>query len=273
MKATRLKKILVRLLLIVAGLYIIGCSYMYFFQESFMFFPEKLEQSHTFKFDNEFEEMSFKTDDGETLSGMLFKAESSKGLIFYLHGNAGNIQTCGDAAKAYTDLGYDFFLMDYRGFGKSTGDIKNQDQLFSDVQLTYDAMTKNYPEKDIVVIGYSMGSGISAHLASENNPRKLILQAPYFSMVDMMQNDYPIVPTFLLNYKLETNEYLLNCDMPVVLFHGSKDEVIPYSHAVRLKKVKKGTKLIKLPGQEHNDLGENKKFLRRLPSVLNKGIH
>lgn len=269
MKSKRLKKIIIRLALILAGLYIIGCSYMYFYQESFMFFPDKLEQSHTFKFDKEFEEMSFKTTDGETISGLLFKAQTSKGLIFYLHGNAGNIQTCGKASNAYTEMGYDCFMMDYRGFGKSTGTIKSQKELFSDVQLVYNAMTKIYAEKDVVIVGYSMGSGISAHLASKNNARKLILQAPYFSMVDMMKNDYPIVPTFLLNYKLETNAYLIKCKMPIVIFHGNKDEVIPYNHSVRLKNIaKKGTQLINLPGQKHDDLGDNKKFLRKLPQVL-----
>lgn len=270
MNTKQLKKIALRLLIAVIGLYIIGCSYMYFFQESFLFFPEKLETSHTFKFDDDFEEMTIKAKDGTKLSGVLFKSEKSKGLVFYLHGNAGCLQSCGKSAKTYTDLGYDIFMLDYRGFGKSEGEISAQNTLFSDVQTAYDKLKKRYKEKDIVILGYSMGSGIAAYLASNNKPRKLILQTPYFSMVDMMYNEYPIVPSFLLKYKLETNKYIIKCTMPITIFHGDKDEVIPYNSSLRLiTLLKKGDKLFTLKGQLHNDIGENKDFLKRIGRILN----
>lgn len=271
MNTKRIKKIALRFLYVIIGVYILGCSYMYFFQESFLFFPDKLEKSHVFEFDGEFSEMTIKAKDGTKLNGVLFKTEAPKGLVFYLHGNAGSIQSCGKAATTYNDLGYDIFMLDYRGFGKSEGEIESQTLLFSDAQIAYNELKKKYNEKDIVVLGYSMGTGIAAHLASNNKPRKLILQAPYFSMIDMMQTNYPIVPTFLLNYKLETNNYIKKCRMPITIFHGDKDEVIPYNSSLRLKKlIKKGDKFFTLKGQLHNDIGENLDFLKKIPNVLKR---
>lgn len=80
--------------------------------------------------------------EGANLSGALFKVEKSKGLIFFLHGNAGNLLDQENAAKFYTNLGYDFFTVDYRSFGKSTGEMKDEKQFFEDVQTTYDLIKK-----------------------------------------------------------------------------------------------------------------------------------
>jgi len=269
MNKTRIKKISVRIFMVLCALYVIGCSYMFFFQESFLFHPEPLKSNHRYSFEVPFEEIPIKTADGKILSSVLFKADSSKGLVFYLHGNAGNIQTMGDMAKDYTDLNYDLFILDYRGFGKSEGELENEDQLFKDVQRAYDNMRKRYGESNIIVMGYSMGSGIAAELCSHNAPKELMLLAPYYSMVDMMQSNYPIVPTFLLNYRLETNQNIQKCRMPITFFHGNEDEVIPYNSSVRLKKLaKKSDRLITLKGQLHNGVLENKRFLEELERLL-----
>jgi uncharacterized protein len=74
------------------------------------------------------------------LNGLLFKADSSKGVIFYLHGNAGNIGSWGNVATTYTKLNYDVFIIDYRGYGKSEGKINGQEQLFNDNEAAYNAL-------------------------------------------------------------------------------------------------------------------------------------
>ena len=99
--------------------------------------------------------------------------------MFYLHGNAGALDTWGDIAKVYTSLGYDIFILDYRGFGKSEGSIYSEEQFYKDVQAAYDVMRKEYPENKIVVEGYSIGTGPATILAATNHPKLLLLQAPY----------------------------------------------------------------------------------------------
>lgn len=197
------------------GVYVVVCVFLYFFQEQLIFFPEKLTPDHKFQFDQKFEEMDIRTRDGKVLNGLLFKADSAKGLIFYLHGNAGSINSWGSVGNTYVNIGYDVFLLDYRGYGKSEGTIRGQDEFFGDVQTAYDELKLLYAENKIVVLGYSIGTGPAAKLASMNNPRKLILQAPYYSLVNLVKTKFSIIPAFILKYKFETNLYLKECSMPL----------------------------------------------------------
>ncbi|MEP7265866.1 MAG: alpha/beta fold hydrolase, partial [Bacteroidota bacterium] len=225
-----------RALQILLLVYIIICTAVYFLQEKLIFFPNKLPAKYNFSFNQPFEEITVKTNDDVNLKGLLFKTEAPKGVILYLHGNAGSLKTWSDVAPLYTNLYYEVLIMDYRGFGKSEGDIQNQEQLYNDVQLFYNLLLKRYPENNIIVLGYSIGTGPAAWLASENHPRMLILQAPYYNLTDLMQQMYPLLPAIILKYPFPTNEYLLKCKMPVVIFHGDKDEVIYYGSSVRLSK-------------------------------------
>ncbi len=266
-----MKKTLFRILIVIIGLYIALCGILYFSQEKLIFFPEHLDKNYKFEFDQKFEELNIKSTDGKYLNGLLFKADSSKGLIFYLHGNSGCINTYKKDIKTYTDLNYDVFIIDYRGYGKSEGRIKSQAQLFEDDQTSYNQLKKNYTEDKIIILGYSLGTGLASKLASTNHPKMLILQAPYYSFIYLMKQRYPLIPTFILKYKLTTNEYLKNCNMPVVIFHGDSDEVINYSSSLKLKEeLKKQDTLITLNGQGHNNITDNKKYRIELKKILSK---
>jgi len=266
-----MKKILKRTLIGLLIVYILICVLLYFFQEKLIFYAVKLNKDYKFSFNQKFEEINIKTRDGKLLNGLLFKADSSRGLIFYLHGNAGALNSWGQIAKRYTDLNYDIFLLDYRGYGKSESLISGESQLFDDLQTAYNEMKKRYVEDSIVVLGYSIGTGPAAKLASTNRPRLLILQAPYYSLVDLMKHTYPIIPTFLLKYKFETNRYISNCKMPVVIFHGNADEFIYYNSSVKLKKLMKSSDtLITLNGQGHNGITDNPQYIAAIGEILRR---
>lgn len=238
-------------------------------QEKMLFFPETLPSDHAFIFKNKFQEFFFKVDDKTSLNGLLFRADSSKGLIFYLHGNAGSIDSWGNIADVYLQNNYDFFIVDYRGYGKSQGNISSEKQLHSDVQIVYDSLKKSYKEKDIVIIGNSLGTGLAAKLASTNNPRLLILTAPYYSMVDLAHQYIKLMPSFLIRYKLRTDECITQVKCPIVIFHGNQDEVIYVGSSEKLKKLfKEGDQLIILEGQAHNGINENVKYLTELKRLL-----
>jgi uncharacterized protein len=254
---------------ILFGVYILVCVLMFAFQERLIFFPEKLAKDYRFNFRQSFEEISIRTEDEKILNGLLFKSDSAKGLIFYLHGNAGSIDSWGSVAEIYTSLQYDVFLLDYRGYGKSDGVIENEAQLFQDVQVAYNEILKRYEEDKIIVLGYSIGTGPAAKLASTNNPKLLILQAPYYSLTDVMKHTYRIIPTFLLKYKLEIYRYIPDCTMPIVLFHGDEDEVIPYSQSLKLKELlKESDTLITIKGLGHNGMTFNVNYVREIERVL-----
>ncbi len=257
------------LILLLVAVYVLICVLLFFFQEKLIFFPEKLDSKYKFDFGQPFEEIFIETADKKRLHGLLFRTDHPQGLIFYLHGNAGSLASWGYAAKTYTDMGYDVFMIDYRGFGKSEGTITNQRQLYEDLQIAYDQVKTRYPEERIVILGYSIGTGPAAKIASVNKPKLLILQAPYYSMKNMMKRHYPIIPTFILKYKFETNEYLIACKMPIVLIHGKEDEVIPYHSSTRLKEIMKKTDtVIILEGQSHNGMTDNPEYQREMKKLL-----
>ncbi|PCJ67712.1 MAG: alpha/beta hydrolase [Bacteroidetes bacterium] len=264
-----MKKILFRFVKVLLGLYILVCGLLYFTQEKLIFFPQKLEQDYTFQFDQDFKEFDILTNDRTRLNGLLFKSDSSRGLIFYLHGNSSSLESWGHVAKTYTNLNYDVFMLDYRGFGKSDGNISSQAQLFNDNETAYRELKKKYNEDQIIILGYSVGSGLASKLASNNNPRLLILQAPYYSLIDMMRRTYSAIPTFILKYKFETNEYLKKCDMPVTIFHGKQDRVISYESSVLLKEdFKSKITLIPLENQGHNGMTDNEQYKKVLKELL-----
>lgn len=266
-----MKRMLLKTILIIATGYSLICILLYLFQEKLIFFPQKLTKDYRFGFNQPFEELHITTSDKTQLHGLLFKADSSKGVIFYLHGNAGALDSWGQVARTYTSLNYDVFLLDYRGYGKSGGAISGQKQLFDDIQTVYDTLKNRYAENRIVVLGYSIGTGPASHVASKNNPSLLILQAPYYSLTDMMRHSYPIIPTFILKYKFETNNYLQHCKSPVVIFHGNQDEVIYYGSSLKLQSgFKQHDTLITLEGQSHNGMTDNPVYQAELKQILNK---
>lgn len=209
--------------------------------------------------------------------------KDSKGLIFYLHGNSGSVTGWGNVAKFYNELCFDVLMSDYRGFGKSEGKITSQEQLFVDNQLFYDFAKSIYPENKITVMGFSIGTGMAAKIAQRNLPKQLILQAPYYSLHQVMIDNFVFVPEFLLKYKLETAQYLENSTLPITIFHGTLDETISYSNSVKIeakfnKNPKKQTKsqdqtpakirLITLPNQDHTGIEQNEIYKKEIKQIL-----
>lgn len=261
----RIIRIVVAALVIIP---IILLGLLYFYQEKLFFHPVKLGANYLFEFEQNFEEITIQADDGTTLNGILFKSDSTKGLIFHLHGNAGSLRSCGKMAQTYTGLNYDIFILDYRGFGKSEGKIKSEKQLYSDSQIAYDELKKRYDEDDIVISGYSIGTGLASQLASKNNPKLLILIAPYYSFEDLVCNNYSF-PAFLLRYKLPTHEYLDNVTAPVIIFHGTEDKIINYYSALKLEaEFKEGDRLITLEDQGHIKITSNENYKAEIAKIL-----
>jgi alpha-beta hydrolase superfamily lysophospholipase len=267
-------KVFYRILLwlagICAGIYLVVCCFLYFKQEKIIFPGTKLGAAYKFDFSAPFNEYTISTIDGNTLSGCLFTAPKSKGLIFYLHGNGGDIQSWGHVAKYYTTMGYDVFILDYPGYGKSTGHLTSTQQLFDAISAAYTFIKHHYPENHIIILGYSIGTGPAAWLASQNHPQKLILLAPYYSLTDMVQKFYPYLPGFILKYHINTYQYIQHTAAPIIIFHGDKDQVIYYGSSLKLKQYfKRGDTLITLHNQPHENIDENEDYLNALKSILN----
>jgi alpha-beta hydrolase superfamily lysophospholipase len=263
------KRVLVKLILIILIIYISICVLLFIIQERLLFFPDKMNKDAAFKFDQKFEDLYITTKDGVRLNGVLFKSNKPEGIIFYLHGNGGSVESWGEIATKYTSQHFDCFILDYRGYGKSEGKITSERQLHEDVQFVFDEIKARHQYNKIIVLGYSLGTALAAKLASVNDVDMLILQAPYFSMTDVMNDHYHIIPPFILRYKLETFRYVKNCRMPVVIFHGTGDKLINYQSSVRLKELlKPSDTLILLKGQGHNEMTYNREYIDALNKIL-----
>ncbi|WP_281232210.1 alpha/beta hydrolase [Flavobacterium gelatinilyticum] len=234
-----------------------------------VFHSARLPKDYKFDYQHKFEELNIRSFDGSLLNGLLFKAENSKGLVFYLHGNAGTLETWGKIASIYTSLGYDIFIMDYRSFGKSEGEIENEEQLTQDVSIVYKSISKRYTEDKIIIAGYSIGSGFATKLALKNKPKALILQAPYYNFLELSSSRVPFFPDFMKKFSLETNLYLPEVKCPIYIFHGTEDQLIPYDNSVRLKKLlKSNAYFYPLKNQDHVGVNENEDFQKQLKILL-----
>lgn len=264
------RKIFLRLLCFCALLYVVVCTWVYFNQEELLFKPEKLPKTHHYSFTKPYEEFTIAVPGGKKLSAVLFKAPTpSDQLIFFLHGNAGNMEDQDGVALFYNKLGYDFFTYDYRGFGKSSGEIRSERQFLNDAQLAYDEARKHYKEEEIIIVGYSVGTGPAGWLTIHNHPQKLALMAPYYSMSDLSAHYYHILPNFIVKYKFETFRYLPKVKVPVCVFHGKNDETIPFSSSKRLAGLlKKEDRFVPLEHQGHGGFEKHDVFKEEMERFL-----
>jgi len=228
---------------------------VYFLQDLFIFKPEKLHPDFEFKYDIPFKELNFDVAPGVRINGLHFYREKPKGLILYFHGNSRSIKGWAKYARDFYRYDYDVVLVDYRGFGKSTGKRKETDML-NDMQFVYEKLAAQYSEEHLIVYGRSLGSGFATKLASDNHPRYLILDAPYYNFTRVVERFLPILPIrFVLRYQLRTDRWIRKVRCPVYIIHGTKDWLIPIRHSQQLQKLNpKKLTLIRIHGGGHNNL-------------------
>ena len=230
-------------------LYVVGCSVLYVIQDDIIFRPQAIPSGTQFRFG---EEVSIPVDEDVNLHALYHKGADAKGVVLYLHGNRGNAKRSQRQAEMFTGYGYNVLLLDYRGYGKSGGEISSIDQLYSDVQKAYDYLKRDFDESKIILAGYSLGTGMASYLAAHNQPQRLIMIAPYVSIADLKNRIFPLIPNFLIKYPLNNNKHLEEITCPVDLLHGTEDEVIPYnSSEVLTKAYPSKTRLITLSNTGH----------------------
>lgn len=264
----RLKRWVAVLLLLYLGLIVLAYSY----QERLVFFPSKMPINHVYDFCQEYEELFLTADDGARLNAVHITQDSAKGVVLYFHGNSGNISHLIHVANLFSEKGYESVLVDYRTYGKSTGQL-SEEALYRDAQLFYDYLLKKREEKEIVLYGRSFGSGIAAYLAANNKPGRLILESPFYSAVSLGQHRFPFLPVdWLSEYRFPSNEYLQKVECPVYIFHGTDDEVIPYESAEKLYRSIPGNrkKLFTIKSGGHNYLQDFKVFQEGMKEALNQ---
>jgi pimeloyl-ACP methyl ester carboxylesterase len=240
---------------------------VYFIQDKLIFKPEKLPADFQYKYDIPFRELFFDITEGVRINGLHFYREHPAGLILYLHGNTRSIKGWAKYARDFYRFNYDVVLVDYRGFGKSTGP-RSEAALLGDMQHVYEALLKICPRQfvdgdlsaegtpGLLVYGRSIGSGFAAKLAADNDPRYLILDSPYYNFTKVVQRFIPILPVrYVLRYHLRTDLWLPRVRCHTYILHGTRDWLIPIRHSQRLQKLNPSkVTLIRIQGGGHNNL-------------------
>ena len=260
---------LMKIFLFFAFLYLMVFFYVYFRQESFIFFPDVLPKDYKFvHFGENAKEIYYHPESGIELHALKFSVAEPKGVILYFHGNARALDNWGYIAADLLPHGYDIIIPDYRNYGKSTGLLSEQN-LFKDGRYIFDQLSREYGSNNVVIYGRSLGSGVASSVASDTAPKLLILETPYYSIERMAGEQMPFLPVrILLKYKFRTDLFLPKVTCPIFIFHGTKDELIPYQHAVDLKVLVPKLDFTTIPGATHNNLSQFSLFNEKIGEIL-----
>ena len=240
------------ILLIVAILVIL------FGQDKIVLQAVALPTEYEFQFDDAYEEFFFEKE-AVTINALLFRSEQqpSKGLVFYLHGNADNLQRHARRYSDFTEKGYDIFMMDYRSYGKSRGET-NEAVFHEDVRWIFGEALKicETTAAETIVYGRSLGTGMASKLASEQKVKCLILETPYSKIADIPNYYFPLLPyDKFLKYTFRTCDWLDKVSCNTYIIHGTKDWIVPYKSGCKLKNVMPNAHhFITIKGGHHNNL-------------------
>ncbi len=194
------------------------------------------------------------TDDGVKLNAILFTRKNHKKLLIFFHGNAGNLSHRLNQAQKIFDMGVDVLLVDYRGFGKSQGSI-SEAGLYKDAKSTLSWALKSYKEKNIFILGRSIGSVAAIHASKNKNLAGLILITPLSNAKDMAKNMKLGLLSFLADGRLDNLLNIKHIKTKTLFIHGNKDKLIPLELSKKLyKNLQAEKKLIIVDGAGHNDI-------------------
>jgi pimeloyl-ACP methyl ester carboxylesterase len=256
---------------ILAIVYLLGGVALYFLQDYVLFHPLTLKRNHNYNFPEKYKEINIPITENSNLNIVQFFSTDTvtKGVVLYFHGNKKNISWYAKYPPYFTKHGYEVWLIDYPGFGKSTGKLTEQ-TLYDWANYMYNFARARFSADSIIIYGKSMGTGIAAHLASIQPCKKLILETPYYDYPSVIKHYIPIYPIeWMLHYKIPTHDYIEKVIATITIFQGTDDRLVTYNNAKRLKPfLKKGDEFITIEGGSHNDLFNFKETIDKLDLLL-----
>ena len=172
------------------------------------------------------------TEDGERLAAWWVPAEGAAGSVLFFHGNAGNISHRLDYVAMFHEQGYSTLIVDYRGYGGSTGS-PTEEGTYTDARAAWDHLRNALLARpqDIVIAGESLGGAVAAWLAARVKPRAVVLMSTFTSVPDLGAEVYPFLPVRLIaRIKYDTRAAVAAIRAPIFIAHSPGDELIPYSH-------------------------------------------
>ncbi|MBS1977473.1 MAG: alpha/beta hydrolase [Bacteroidetes bacterium] len=251
-------------------LFVLVTGVLYFVQERLIFQGKQLPADFAFTFNQPFREVSIHTPDHIKLDGLLFPGEgASRGLILYFHGNRDNLQRWGKYAEDFTSLGYSVLMVDYRGYGKSTGE-PSEGKLYEDAEIVLSWAQDSLKFEKLVIYGRSLGSAVASHLASVYPPDLLILETPFDDISGTVLPPFRYLLSQLPpRYQFSNKNALRQVKCKKVIIHGTNDWVVPLSSAERLRPLLgPSDSFVIIPDGGHGNLRNFPQYHELLKSLL-----
>ncbi len=246
------------LLATVVTVYILLALLLYLFQGRMVFLPNLSGRALTASPGDiglAYEDVTIPTSDHERLHGWFISTANSRGVVLFFHGNAGNISHRLDSIKIFHELGFDTLIIDYRGYGQSTGKASEKGT-YLDAEAAWDFLVKKrgISSDRIIVFGRSLGAAVAAWLGSQHTPAAVILESSFSSGVDMARQLYPFLPARLITrLKYPVADYASRLNCPVLVVHSRQDEIIPYAMGQAIfAAVKQQKYFLELMGDHNN---------------------
>ena len=229
---------LLQIILIIFFIYFLVLVFLYFYQRNLLYHPNENNYSED-KILVDIENVRIKTSDNIELLGWYHEKnlKDSKTLIFF-HGNAGSLENRIHKLNHFRDMNINFLIIAWRGFSGNNGNPSEQG-LYEDGKSAIDwLIKKGVSEKNLILYGESLGTGVATHLAQNKNFAGVILETPFTSMIDAAKKFYPYIPVkLLLKDKFENYKKIKNINSPILIMHGEVDQLVPFSMGKKIYEI------------------------------------
>jgi len=249
--------------------YFVFLVFIYVFQRNLLYHPT-INNYHGNKLTVAVEKLKIKTEDNiELLVWYHNKKFSDNKTVLFLHGNAGSLEDRIEKINHIVDMKVNFLIVAWRGFNGNEGKPTEQG-LYEDARSAIRWLgSKGVPEKNIIIYGESLGTGVAVEVAQNKNFAGIILESPFTSMVDAGKNIYPFLPVkLLLKDKYESNKKIKNIKSPILVMHGEVDNIVPFRMGKKMYELANEPKYFYFSKYDEHMMNYDQKLLNAIKNFI-----